>query len=74
MPIIVNRRTESTDPFDRELIIGEAHMDFRQKRDYIVYNGYICNSFTIEYGEQLKSEDVAFIRLKPSDTVRAQTP
>ena len=33
-----------------------------------IYNGYICNSFTIEYGEQLKSEDVAFIRLKPSDT------
>ena len=33
-----------------------------------IYNGYICNSFTIEYCEQLKSEDVAFIRLKPSDT------
>ncbi len=33
-----------------------------------IYNGYICNSFTIEYDEQLKSEDVAYIRLKPSDT------
>ena len=33
-----------------------------------IYNGYICNSFTIGYDEQLKGEDVAYIRLKPSDT------